>query len=1119
MKKRLLQSIAIGATALMGVGVTGCQDFDPEFPVKPYDEMINEGLWDFSMTSGVNINLDLGLRGVTYPVSVYAEYPFDEDGELKDGVEPVFAFFTKDGRYDAKVELPQVCQKLYFACGGVGVPTLIEGRVINGSVEFDEALTRANTNVDLYNYNITKSSTTLTPTNYTYAKCSEATFDRFGNIATQDPTFASTLFSLYPWAVNGAPLAGTDDVTTNDGGVVAGPAAGTSGYHYVYYNSDASTVVSTNNSTDAEWLTISGLGTPQIYQKDDPIQVHDYYYLQRNDKSLFSFTALEAGELTIVIDPVDDASNLPKINVISPKPSDPSKNDTKGYTYAQNEESYTWDIGYAATYTVERSSKEPHVRSVKFVTETKTYEMVIDNADANSITNTDNFFTITGTIKEQTHTENNYTDLFCTYNDQKYYYGMDMNTNTVLKLTVPAKTIADLTLAYQDGTNPAFKYAQTEPTNTSKSLKDDGVVDHRTVRLTEGEWTITGNSTRVLYYVALDWVEDVSVTTTTYTRSSEVYKYKNVKDEMSTLYQDITNTLWHGYGSKSLAKSGGSSNSDDKNKYPYFNSEYAQADQSKNNITTLEDGSEVYVTFLAEFNSYSANSVGYYYYKKGEAPSNPDALKKYLMFPNCSSNLYSTAVKYKNHKDLTPLRTGDQVQLMYYDEATSQYTTEFPKDIVIGWFLIYSGFNGWDVKNDKADNMLDGTINLGVYNNGIQAARSSDYKNYLSQVYYSDPNFNNSGIARVIQFTEDENTIALCFEDSYNGYQTAETTRVYDDLTYDDVILAVSSNKRLHNNSDQDIVKQINGQISYAENGTYLFEDILDGNATDFDMNDVVIEYNRQYTLNVPGESVNGEGYTAPAYLTKTVETYKVINDGATYQDAFVVKTPYTTDNVSSVVVTAYKADGTSFYTTTWNSFTAGENKFTQDQKGANQQPSYELGSDGKISFVLFDDVNYIDMNVSYKFEITFKANYCPNGAQGSVTDAGVATLTTANPVSRSMYDPFIVVRDHPDSDGKRCEIHTPGKACTSYGKAVTTMETYTLNNYWYVAKFDNKCLPFALDITATGFKVCQNTVAINSVYPKFDSWAASNKENGTADADWYMSPGSGVATSYPTDR
>lgn len=1089
--------VAIFATMAQMGFFSSCQDYDPHIPLKSYDEMLkSDEIWNFSMTRDINIDLDLGLRGVTYPVSVYAEYPYDEDGELLDGIEPFFAFFTSDGRYKADVELPSVYNKLYFACGGIGVPSLIVGNVVNGHVEFGEALTRAN--VDLYEYSITDNGTTLTPAQYSIKKWGvESTdplyFSRFGiDNNNSNPNFVNTLYTLYPWAVNGAPLAGTDDYDAINGPVEKG--ATNIDYDYKVYYTDESTAVQTNNGTPEQWMTFVG------FDSGAQVATHKIYYYTNNSGSLLTVETSVSGMLKL------SATTSSTFKYKVGDDSEISVDD--GNSIIEIPLSVAGTPEYPETFVVSRTHGSIQITRIEFDPEQGDNTVVeIDPTDKN-VPAAVSPFVFTGKMGSNSE------DCSATFAGNEYKYSLNLrNKDTKLYFTVPSYTTADLILVFCEKENADFKCNDVQYA--------DIVGNIRTITLTEGNYTITGFTGRHLLYAELKYKNSYSDQVTTHTRTSQVYKYNNIKSEISTLYQDITNTLWHGFGSKQLAKKGGDPSAKP-DKYPYFNSEYAQADQSKNNITTLEDESEVYVTFLAEFNSYSANSVGYYYYKKGEAPSNPNNLKKYLMFPNCSSDLYSTAKKYEGHRNITPLRTGDQIQLMYFDESTQQYTTKFPKDIVIGWFLIYSGFNGWDVKNDKADNMLDGTINLGVYNNGIQQARDNDYKNYLSQVYYSDPNFNNSGIARVIQFTEDEKTIALCFEDSYNGYQTGENTRVYDDLTYDDLILAVSSNKRLHNNSDQDIIKQIDGQISYAENGTFLFEDILNGNKTDFDMNDVVVEYNRQYTLNVPGESVNGQGYTAPAYLTKTIENYKVINDGATYQDAFIVKTPYSTDNVERVSVTAYGANGSSFYSETWNNFTQGENKFTSDQKISIQQPSYEVGSDKLISFVLFDDINYIDMNVSYKFEITFNANYCPNNAVGSVTDSGIATLTKGNPISRADYDPFVVVRDHPAASGKRCEIHKPGKTFTAYGENIFINNgalAESINNYWYVAKFENKCLPFALDITATGFKVCENTTPINSVYSKFDTWAASSKDGGSASADWYMTPGNGVAASYPTDR
>lgn len=1120
--------------------MVGCQDYDPHIPMKSYTEMVKEdGLWNFSMTRGITIDLDLGLRGVTYPVHVYGVYPYDEDGELKDGIQPIYAFFTKDGRYQANVELPSTYTHLYFACGGVGVPTLIEGRVVNGNVEFGGALTRAN--VNLYEYSITDNGTTLTPAQYSIKKWGvESTdplyFSRFGEDKdNSNPNFVSTLYTLYPWSVNGAPLAGTDDEKTDGTPTLLGtPADSDKDYNHWFFYDNNGTIQRSNG----DWITVSNLA--QNCQENRPtINVNKAYIsLAAHAINKIIITPTEDGTLTF--DRIDNLN--PAYIKYDVDYTDPNTTDVTGVqtNLAANS---TLSLEAGNKYTFYRNSSNDNdkvlLTKISFVgtssgTEyslTFSYDAVNKGTNESFEYNSDAARTIfQGTdintddikvTKELLRTRPG--DVFTRiYSGTTYTYSYAFPTSgsdELFSIKVPALTKAVLKFYFDDTEKAArIKYKKDNGSTVTQD-KPSPVSNYCELSVTAGlEPSIyhiyrPGSESHYLFAITLDYLgPNEDDTQTSHTRTSVVYKYdKNTNDKLPQFYQNLTNTLWHGLGSKSKAKEA---------EGEFFNTGYTSADQSKNNITVTK-ACEVFVTFLGEFNAYSSNCVGYYYYDKNSVPSSPDGLSKFLMFPNCSSNLYSNADKYKDHKVLTPLRNGDQVQLLYYkgdnyneSGCPAGYSKTFPEGTVIGWFLIYSGFNGWDTTNKSgADNMLDGKINLNVYNNNIEERRNDknqSYKKYLSQVYYSDPIFNTTPIARVIQFTDTESgEIALCFEDSF------DETVGYDDLTYDDLLLSIHSSPAgsLHNNSDQETVKETNGEVSYQELGTYLFEDILDGNNTDFDMNDVVIEYTRKYTLTYDATNSN------TAHLTNVKETYKVINDGATYLDAFVVKTPFATSDIKKVIVKAYKEDGTTeFDNQEWTSFSSGENTFATSASSY-QKPGYEVGIDGILSYVLFDDINKIAMNVVYTFEIQFKDGGISGGTVAEDTENNKYNLSNRT-YSRSSYDPFVVVRDHPGANN-RCEIHTPGKSFTAYGEDIfkNGAKAEGINNYWNVAKFDNKCLPFALDITATGFKVCENTIPINTVYSKFNSWAASNIDGGSQDADWYMTPGNGIASSYPTDR
>ncbi|HYG19457.1 MAG TPA: DUF4114 domain-containing protein [Ohtaekwangia sp.] len=140
------------------------------------------------------------------------------------------------------------------------------------------------------------------------------------------------------------------------------------------------------------------------------------------------------------------------------------------------------------------------------------------------------------------------------------------------------------------------------------------------------------------------------------------------------------------------------------------NNEGFFADTVQKKVVLTKD-SEVYVTFISEGAGYS-NTFGYYTYNANDVPQSGDDFKWEIIFPNVSDRI---------------LKQGDMVKIG---------TGEFSAGTVIGFFLI---FQGWD----------HGTIN------------------YDKPAVFTDYHLNQSGQQQHIFFKQkDCGDIVLAFEDN-----------------------------------------------------------------------------------------------------------------------------------------------------------------------------------------------------------------------------------------------------------------------------------------------------------------------------------------------------------------
>ncbi|MDO4164886.1 MAG: LruC domain-containing protein [Bacteroides sp.] len=404
------------------------------------------------------------------------------------------------------------------------------------------------------------------------------------------------------------------------------------------------------------------------------------------------------------------------------------------------------------------------------------------------------------------------------------------------------------------------------------------------------------------------------------------------------------------------------------------------------NLYTSE-AAEISLMFLHERAGYK-NTFGYYYYK-GSGEKDVTNLKKYVLFPNVSivgDDPYNTGRDYSGPSRI--LKAGESVKLLFFGENGDEAaTTKFPEGYTIGWFMISDAYNTRNNEINTSKTMLT--------SNGSNA--------YISV------------------YDQKLHGVVIGIEDG-------------GDKSYEDMLFCLFTTPDIVDpeNPGRPYIPEKGGEILPATettSGTYAFEDIWPTGG-DYDMNDVVVEYKREIT------------FTSDNYVTKIVDTFTPVHDGATYQNAF-----------------AYQIDESQMGTVTTESGCTVESATN--------------------SIIVFADAK-------------------------AATAAGQSYIITRTFAEKTLlktdlkeYNPYIIV-GYEEGATSRVEVHLPKHAGTSYADKSLN---YTEDDAYYIDKSGK--YPFAIDLPITDFTVVTERSRIDAdvEYPTFKTWADSK---GTECKEWY---------------
>lgn len=256
---------------------------------------------------------------------------------------------------------------------------------------------------------------------------------------------------------------------------------------------------------------------------------------------------------------------------------------------------------------------------------------------------------------------------------------------------------------------------------------------------------------------------------------------------------------------------------------PVAHPEYLDNDLVSN-IILVEDA-EVWVTFVHEGAGY-LNALGYYYYDTNNPPSSiNDISKMYVIFPNVS---YSGSGG--------SLVTGNKV-----------YLGSFTKGTTIGWFLVPEGWNSSKRKVDWKENIKFSDKNLNTFT-------SAAYRQHVALLYDQSLQKLILGMEDLDRPSGDNDFNDAVFYVKVTPFTAVKTTALAPtDNTDDDDKDGVS------NSVD---VEPKNPAVAFhaftpaqGVYGTLAFEDLFP-NQGDYDMNDLVVDYNFKEYLNASNQIV-----------------------------------------------------------------------------------------------------------------------------------------------------------------------------------------------------------------------------------------------------------------------
>ncbi len=246
------------------------------------------------------------------------------------------------------------------------------------------------------------------------------------------------------------------------------------------------------------------------------------------------------------------------------------------------------------------------------------------------------------------------------------------------------------------------------------------------------------------------------------------------------------------------------------------NVQKADLHKSSDLIVTDENGAEVWITYIGDGgfsinNKTVYNSLYYYNYEAGELKDRGDIL-----------SLRMTQALPNTNEVYCP--SGLRIQLLYWDKATQQYSTIFPKGSYIGFAAARKGY-----KKDGSDITVKG---------GYSFVNTSYpmVGNNCHGFYFSTPQLNFTNTTQAVAHVIDEYNCIV------SGFDIRRSDDPASDFDFNDILFKITSSPVLSVRPEDefDIIDEY--LPTEAIHGTLAFEDQWPYKG-DYDFNDVVVNY------------------------------------------------------------------------------------------------------------------------------------------------------------------------------------------------------------------------------------------------------------------------------------
>ncbi len=451
---------------------------------------------------------------------------------------------------------------------------------------------------------------------------------------------------------------------------------------------------------------------------------------------------------------------------------------------------------------------------------------------------------------------------------------------------------------------------------------------------------------------------------------------------------------------------------------PIYNPEYLDDNIQTN--TLLGDSAEVWVTFVHEGAGWT-NSLGYYTYPLDNPPTSVDEIDSmFIIFPN---------VSFKGHGG--NLMSGDKVCLGSFTKRTG-----------IGWFLIPRGWTGSQVIDRSEIKYSDKSFN---------SFTAQEYRQHT--VLLKDD-------ARELLLLGMEDTSRPGGDNDFNDAVFYVTASPYTAIITDDL----ESTKTDENpDRDGDGVSDINDD--YPDDPDKAFTIYTPGEATfgslafedqwpskgDYDMNDMVIDYNFKFVTNTANKAV----------LIETVLRIRAV--GGQFHNGFGIELP-----VSSGLISSVSTNDPNLSLSTEEGSISTSIMIFEDAHDM-------MSASGHLNTV--SDQSKIDIQ-----ELRFSINF--------VEPIAMASLGYAP------FNPFITV-----NGDRTVEIHLPDKTPTPKADISLLGTQHDKSNPGtglYYKSYNN--LPWAINLPES-FDYPVEFKSIDQAHLMFKAWAESG---GTQNKDWY---------------